>query len=100
MLERPVSVGGLIAAAIATVVLSIGASAGVAAVMDTPGPQGVAGQSIQGEKGDRGTRGLRGHRGRSGKTGAAGVNGANGTDGETIVEQACSNDVDVPLPYC
>jgi hypothetical protein len=80
------------------VVLAIGAGFATASLMDTPGPRGAQGaQGVGGTNGERGPRGKRGKRGRVGKTGLAGANGVNGA---TIVEQACSNDINVPLPYC
>ena len=80
---------------------SAGVISGVVAAQafDTPGPRGAQGaQGVAGVDGERGPRGYRGKRGRAGKNGA---NGANGVNGATVVrEEACSNDLDVPLPYC
>ena len=82
---------------------SAGVMSGVVAAQafDTPGPRGAQGsqgaQGVAGVDGERGPRGYRGKRGRAGKNGS---NGANGVNGANIVREACSNDLDVPLPYC
>lgn len=59
------------------------------------GPQGKVGAT--GPQGETGPRGRRGRQGRTGRSGAAGAPGAPGAPGAT---RACSNDPDVPLPYC
>jgi hypothetical protein len=93
----------LLTAVALTILLAVGAgvASGVVAArtFDTPGARGPVGLAgIDGQDGERGPRGPRGKRGAAGAAGAAGVNGA---DGATIVrEEACSNDLDVPLPFC
>jgi hypothetical protein len=82
----------VVIAAVATVLVSIALSAVVANSFLGPGPTGP-----QGEQGLVGAAGPRGHQGPAGPAGAAGSNGSNGTDGATV---ACSNDINVPLPYC
>lgn len=101
-LNRPVTWGRLLIALFVTVVLF--ASIAAAMVLTDTGPRGPQGQ--QGEQGLAGPKGAPGVRGRTGKTGAAGLNGAAGTPGtpgrpgRAGERVACSNDVDVPLPYC
>jgi hypothetical protein len=112
--RRPVTLGTLFKAMAATVALCVllAATAGYVAAnaLDTPGPRGVQGQT--GAMGPQGPQGEHGKRGKAGTDGANGVNGANGldgvdgangldgVDGANTVESACSNDEDVPLPYC
>jgi hypothetical protein len=94
-----VSLRGLLAACAITVGLAVGGSYAVATVAAPDGPAGARGAT--GAQGPTGERGPRGRHGKTGLNGASGANGANGSDGATIVEhRACSNDVDVPLPYC
>ncbi len=95
----------LVIAAILVAVLAISAGIGsgivAAQAFDTPGPQGPQGaQGAQGAVGETGERGPRGYRGKRGRAGKRGANGANGANGATIVREACSNDIHVPLPYC
>jgi hypothetical protein len=98
-LKRPVTFGGLLTALLVTAVLF--ASVGAAMVLTDTGPRGP--QGAQGQQGPVGPQGDRGVRGRIGKTGPAGLNGAAGavgTPGRPGATKACSNDLDVPLPYC
>jgi hypothetical protein len=94
-IKRPVTLGALLVSLLVSAVIFASLAAVAVIAIDDPGPQGqqgVAGiQGVQGEKGNKGTRG------KSGKTGKSGTNGANGAPGAT---RACSNDLDVPLPYC
>jgi Collagen triple helix repeat (20 copies) len=74
---------------IAAVMVSVAISAAVANSLLGPGPQG--------EPGPMGPAGPRGAQGAKGETGATGATGAAGAPGEMV---PCSNDIDVPLPYC
>jgi hypothetical protein len=91
-LNRPVTYGGLLVALLATVVLFAGVAAAAVLAIDDPGPRGH-----QGVQGVQGPQGVQGKRGKPGKNGLNGANGAPGAPGAT---RACSNDLDVPLPYC
>jgi hypothetical protein len=101
-LKRPVSSGALLVALLMTAVLFAGIA--TAMVLTDTGPRGREGP--QGQSGLVGSKGERGARGRTGKKGAAGFNGAAGAAGTPGAQGrpgdkvACSNDANVPLPYC
>jgi hypothetical protein len=93
---RSISIPKWVVALVATVIISIALSATVTTTVLHGSLRGPAG--ARGEMGPVGPQGEKGDRGRTGKSGA---NGANGVDGATVVhDRACSNDIDVPLPYC
>jgi hypothetical protein len=92
-MKRTVTLGALCASIMTTLALSLTLSVGAANYLGTAGPRGATG--AQGAQGIRGERGQQGKRGRSGKSGVDGANGAS-----VVREEACSNDLYVPLPYC
>lgn len=94
-LKRPVTYGGLLAALLVSAVLFAAAATAAVLMIDDPGPPGPHG--VQGAQGPVGPQG---HRGRAGKNGLNGANGANGAPGQPGATRACSNDINVPLPYC
>jgi hypothetical protein len=107
-LNRPVTLGRLLIALLMTALVF--ASIAAAMVLTDTGPRGPEGTQGQGgQQGLVGPTGERGVRGRTGKSGAAGLNGAAGTAGTPGTAGArgrpggtvaCSNDPDVPLPFC
>jgi hypothetical protein len=97
-MKRPVTLGALLVSLLVSAVLFGGLATLAVLAINDPGPQGQQGVAgVQGVQGDKGKRGTRGKTGKSGKNGVNGANGSNGAPGAT---RACSNDVDVPLPYC
>jgi hypothetical protein len=87
---NPVSLSTAIAIGIVAAIIGAFASFGMTAT--------VLHGSLEGDRGATGVEGPQGDRGRRGKRGPSGYNGA---DGATVLrEEACSNDLDVPLPYC
>jgi len=98
-LKRTATLADLLAALLIAAVLFASIATVAVLLIDDPGRTGAAGiagaQGPQGIKGDKGARGERGSSGKAGRAGANGVNGADGANG-----RACSNDPDVPLPFC
>jgi hypothetical protein len=110
-LKRPVTLGGLLISLLLAAVLFAGLATGAVLTIDDPGPPGergaVGAQGDRGQPGKRGKSGLNGVNGAPGAPGAAGARGSRGSAGargsageDGAREEACSNDVEVPLPYC
>jgi hypothetical protein len=91
-LKRPVTLGGLLLSLLVSAVVFGGLGTAAVMTINDPGPRGP-----QGVAGPQGVQGVKGEHGKHGKNGINGANGAPGAPGET---RACSNDLDVPLPFC
>lgn len=100
--REPIRLRSLVAVGATTVAVALAGSFAIATVAAPVGPQGAQGiQGAQGPQGEHGERGRRGKSGKRGRVGKSGANGANGVNGATVIrDRACSNDIDVPLPYC
>lgn len=97
-LKRPVTLVALLVSLLISALLFAGVAAVAVLAINDPGPQGR--QGVAGIQGVQGVKGKTGTRGKPGKTGKSGINGANGANGAPGATRACSNDDDVPLPYC
>jgi hypothetical protein len=97
-MKRPVTLAALLLSLLISALLFAGLAAVAVLAINDPGPQGR--QGVAGIQGVQGVKGKTGTRGKPGKTGKSGINGANGANGAPGATRACSNDYDVPLPFC
>jgi hypothetical protein len=97
-IKRPVTLGVLLLSLLISALLFAGLATVAVLAIDDPGTQGK--QGVAGVQGVQGVKGKRGPRGKPGKTGRSGANGVNGANGAPGATRACSNDFDVPLPFC